>query len=147
MSSIKHLEIPATCRLCAEFPMPFSIPASCVLWLWPQLSCSDHGWANETLVTGFVFLSFSSLAGLQRLLFAVFLLVYLFMLGTKRHHRFYHCAGQSPPHPHVLLLSVLSCSETCYTFVIVPKMYSLTCWPRKTISFLGCAIQMFPSSF
>ena len=44
MSSIKHLEMPATCRLCAEFPMPFSIPAS-----WPValalalLYSSDHG--------------------------------------------------------------------------------------------------------
>ena len=39
MSSIKHLEMPATCRLCAEFPMPFSIPGS-----WPvALALAGHG--------------------------------------------------------------------------------------------------------
>ncbi|XP_049491033.1 olfactory receptor 10K1-like [Panthera uncia] len=38
---------------------------------------------NGTLVTEFVFLGFSSLAGLQRLLFVAFLPLYLFTLGTN----------------------------------------------------------------
>nr|XP_060499223.1 olfactory receptor 10K1-like [Panthera onca] len=58
---------------------------------------------NGTLVTEFVFLGFSSLAGLH--------------------------------------------SETCYTFVIVPKMLVDLLAQKKTISFLGCAIQMFTFLF
>uniref|UniRef100_A0A8C6EDE4 G-protein coupled receptors family 1 profile domain-containing protein n=1 Tax=Moschus moschiferus TaxID=68415 RepID=A0A8C6EDE4_MOSMO len=87
-------------------------------------------WANETLVTEFVFLGFSSLTGLQRLLFVVFLLVYL-ALHT----------------PMYFFLGVLSCSETCYTFVIVPKMLVDLLAQKKAISFLGCAIQMFSFLF
>ena len=44
-------------------------------------------------------------------------------------------------------LGVLSCSETCYTFVIVPKMLVDLLAQKKTISFLGCAIQMFSFLF
>ena len=44
MSSTKHLEMPATCRLCAEFPVYFSLPGP-----WPLalalalLYNSSHG--------------------------------------------------------------------------------------------------------
>ena len=100
-------------------------------------------WANETLVTEFVFLSFSSLAGLQRLLFAVFLLVYLFMLGTNAIIVSTIVLDRALHTPMYFFLGVLSCSETCYTFVIVPKMLVDLLAQKKTISFLGCAIQMF----
>ena len=100
-------------------------------------------WANETLVTEFVFLGFSSLAGLQRLLFVVFLLVYLFMLGTNVIIVSTIVLDRALHTPMYFFLGVLSCSETCYTFVIVPKMLVDLLAQKKTISFLGCAIQMF----
>ena len=100
-------------------------------------------WANETLVTEFVFLGFSSLAGLQRLLFAVFLLVYLFMLGTNAIIVSTIVLDRALHTPMYFFLGVLSCSETCYTFVIAPKMLVDLLAQKKTISFLGCAIQMF----
>ncbi|XP_010845215.1 PREDICTED: olfactory receptor 10K1-like [Bison bison bison] len=100
-------------------------------------------WANETLVTEFVFLGFSSLAGLQRLLFVVFLLVYLFMLGTNVIIVSTIVLDRALHTPMYFFLGVLSCSETCYTFVIVPKMLVDLLAKKKTISFLGCAIQMF----
>ena len=40
--------------------------------------------------------------------------------------------------PMYFFLSVLSCSETCYTFVIVPKMLVDLLARKKSISFLGC---------
>ena len=104
-------------------------------------------WANETLVTEFVFLGFSSLAGLQRLLFAVFLLVYLFTLGTNAIIVSTIVLDRALHTPMYFFLGVLSCSETCYTFVIAPKMLVDLLAQKKTISFLGCAIQMFSFLF
>ncbi|MBW04874.1 Olfactory receptor 10K1, partial [Eschrichtius robustus] len=49
--------------------------------------------------------------------------------------------------PMYFFLGVLSCSETCYTFVIIPKMLVDLLAQKKTISFLGCAIQMFTFLF
>jgi olfactory receptor len=100
-------------------------------------------WVNETVVSEFVFLSFSSLAGLQLLLFVVFLLLYLFTLGTNAIIISTIILDRALHTPMYFFLSVLSCSETCYTFVIVPKMLVDLLAQRKTISFLGCAIQMF----
>ncbi|KAM6106985.1 olfactory receptor 10K2-like [Phoenicopterus ruber ruber] len=45
--------------------------------------------------------------------------------------------------PMYFFLCILSFAETCYTFVIVPKMLVDLIAERKTISFLGCALQMF----
>ncbi|KAB1260479.1 Olfactory receptor 10K2 [Camelus dromedarius] len=104
-------------------------------------------WVNETLVREFVFLGFSSLAGLQRLLFVVFLLVYLFTLGTNAVIIFTIVLDRALHTPMYFFLAVLSCSETCYTFVIVPKMLVDLLAQKKTISFLGCAIQMFTFLF
>ncbi|XP_075396519.1 olfactory receptor 10K2 [Tenrec ecaudatus] len=102
---------------------------------------------NETAVREFVFLGFSSLAELQRLLFVVFLLLYLFTLGTNATIVSTIVLDRALHSPMYFFLAVLSCSETSYTFVIVPKMLVDLLAQRKTISFLGCAIQMFSFLF
>ncbi|XP_029789072.1 olfactory receptor 10K2 [Suricata suricatta] len=102
---------------------------------------------NETLVREFIFLGFSSLAGLQRLLFVVFLPLYLFTLGTNAIIISTIVLDRALHTPMYFFLAVLSCSETCYTFVIVPKMLVDLLAQKKTISFLGCAIQMFTFLF
>ena len=102
---------------------------------------------NETLVREFVFLGFSSLAGLQRLLFAAFLLVYLFTLGTNAIIISTIVLDRALHTPMYFFLTVLSCFETCYTFVIIPKMLVDLLAQKKTISFLGCAMQMFSFLF
>ncbi|XP_059758466.1 olfactory receptor 10K1-like [Balaenoptera ricei] len=104
-------------------------------------------WVNETAVREFFFLGFSSLAGLQQLLFVVFLLVYLFMLGTNAIIISTIVLDRALHTPMYFFLGVLSCSETCYTFVIIPKMLVDLLAQKKTISFLGCAIQMFTFLF
>ncbi|XP_036688302.1 olfactory receptor 10K1-like [Balaenoptera musculus] len=104
-------------------------------------------WVNETSVREFFFLGFSSLAGLQQLLFVVFLLVYLFMLGTNAIIISTIVLDRALHTPMYFFLGVLSCSETCYTFVIIPKMLVDLLAQKKTISFLGCAIQMFTFLF
>ncbi|XP_004611870.3 olfactory receptor 10K1 [Sorex araneus] len=97
---------------------------------------------NETAVTEFIFLGFSSLAGLQRLLFLVFLLLYLFTLSTNAIIISTIVLDRALHTPMYFFLAILSCSETCYTFVIVPKMLVDLMAQKKTISFLGCAVQM-----
>uniref|UniRef100_A0A8C4L300 G-protein coupled receptors family 1 profile domain-containing protein n=1 Tax=Equus asinus asinus TaxID=83772 RepID=A0A8C4L300_EQUAS len=103
--------------------------------------------ANETLVREFVFLGFSSLARMQLLLFVVFLLLYMFTLGTNAIIISTIVLDRALHNPMYFFLAVLSCSETCYTFVIVPKMLVDLLAQKKTISFLGCAIQMFTFLF
>ncbi|XP_004469471.2 olfactory receptor 10K2-like [Dasypus novemcinctus] len=104
-------------------------------------------WTNNTLVREFVFLGFSALAGLQQLLFAVFLLFYLLTLGTDVIIISTIVLDRALHTPMYFFLAVLSSSETCYTFVIVPKMLVDLLSLKKTISFLGCAIQMFTFLF
>ncbi|XP_037669618.1 olfactory receptor 10K2 [Choloepus didactylus] len=102
---------------------------------------------NETVVKEFVFLGFSSLVRLQQLLFIVFLLLYLFTLGTNAIIISTIVLDRALHTPMYFFLTVLSCSETCYTFVIVPKMLVDLLSQKKTISFQGCAIQMFTFLF
>ncbi|KAG3280998.1 OR10K1 [Ictidomys tridecemlineatus] len=96
-------------------------------------------WVNETWVREFVFLGFSALM--------VFLLLYLFTLGTNAIIMSTIVLDRALHTPMYFFLSVLSCSETSYTFVIMPKMLVDLLAQKKTISFLGCAIQMFTFLF
>ncbi|EGV98769.1 olfactory receptor 10K2 [Cricetulus griseus] len=102
---------------------------------------------NKTVVKEFVFLGFSTLAELQLLLFIVFLLLYLFTLSTNAVIISTIVLDRALHTPMYFFLSVLSCSETCYTFVIVPKMLVDLLARKKSISFLGCAVQMFAFLF
>ncbi|XP_022415375.1 olfactory receptor 10K1-like [Delphinapterus leucas] len=104
-------------------------------------------WVNETSVREFLFLGFSSLAELQQLLFVVFLLLYLFMLGTNAIIISTIVLDRALHTPMYFFFGVLSCSETCYTFIIIPKMLVDLLAQKKTISFLDCAIQMFTFLF
>uniref|UniRef100_A0A663DWK9 Olfactory receptor family 10 subfamily Z member 1 n=2 Tax=Aquila chrysaetos chrysaetos TaxID=223781 RepID=A0A663DWK9_AQUCH len=101
------------------------------------------GNSNQTLATDFIFLGFSSLAELQKLLLVVFLLLYLVTLSMNTTIMIIIWVDRSLHTPMYFFLCILSFSETCYTFVIVPKMLVDLIAERKTISFLGCAVQMY----
>ncbi|XP_067173629.1 olfactory receptor 10K2-like [Apteryx mantelli] len=98
---------------------------------------------SQSLATDFIFLGFSNLAELQKLLFVVFLLLYLVTLSTNATIMTIIRLDPSLHTPMYFFLSVLSFLETCYTFVIVPKMLVDLLAERKAISFLGCAVQMY----
>ncbi|NXU60084.1 O10R2 protein, partial [Turnix velox] len=53
-----------------------------------------------------------------------------------RFHRHLHV-------PMYFFLSILSFSETCYSCAVIPKMLVNLIAENKTISFTGCALQMF----
>ncbi|XP_014716868.3 olfactory receptor 5T1-like [Equus asinus] len=98
---------------------------------------------NVSEVTVFVLLGFIGDFEVQLFLFFLFLAIYLFTLignlglvvlviGDSRLHN-----------PMYYFLSVLSFLDACYSSVVTPKMLINFLSENKTISFLGCAAQMF----
>ncbi|XP_050752737.1 olfactory receptor 10T2-like [Gymnogyps californianus] len=98
---------------------------------------------NETKVMEFILIGFSDFPELQIPLFVFFFLTYLVTLTGNvllmtiiRLHHHLHI-------PMYFFLSILSFSETCYTFAVIPKMLVNLITEEKSISFTGCALQMF----
>ncbi|XP_006277823.1 olfactory receptor 10K1-like [Alligator mississippiensis] len=98
---------------------------------------------NHTVVAYFIFVGFSNLAELQKLLFVVFLLLHLVTLTTNATIMTIIRIDHTLHTPMYFFLCVLSFFETCYTLVIIPKMLVDLLTENKTISFLGCAVQMY----
>ncbi|XP_015265821.1 PREDICTED: olfactory receptor 10R2-like [Gekko japonicus] len=98
---------------------------------------------NQSMVREFILIGFSSLPDLQVPLFMVFSIMYLAILAgniiiivTIRRESSLHT-------PMYFFLAVLSTSETCYTFTIIPNMLVNLLREKATISFIGCMIQMY----
>ncbi|ELW53699.1 olfactory receptor 5T2 [Tupaia chinensis] len=98
---------------------------------------------NTTEVTMFILKGFTDDLELQKILFFLFLTIYLFTLvgnvglvvlviGDSRLHN-----------PMYYFLSVLSSVDACYSSVITPNMLVDLMSETKVISFHGCAAQMF----
>ncbi|KYO40767.1 olfactory receptor 10R2 [Alligator mississippiensis] len=101
------------------------------------------GSRNQTPVREFILLGFSKFPEWQHLLFIVFLLLYLLILLGNAVIITLICRDRSLHTPMYFFLGVLSCSETCYTFVIIPKMLLNLMALSTTISLVGCATQMY----
>ncbi|XP_007481729.1 olfactory receptor 10J1-like [Monodelphis domestica] len=98
---------------------------------------------NHSEVSAFVFQGFSNFQEHQITLFVVFLALYILTLAGNviivtiiriDHHL--HT-------PMYFFLSILSTSETFYSLVIIPRMLSSLVGLSQSISFIGCATQMF----
>ncbi|XP_056670618.1 olfactory receptor 10R2-like [Monodelphis domestica] len=98
---------------------------------------------NLTTVNEFLLLGFSSLQEKQLVLFPIFLCLYLLILCGNIIIVTVICLEHSLHIPMYFFLGVLSVSETCYTFVVLPKMLINLFSVLRTISFTSCAIQMF----
>ncbi|XP_004415733.1 PREDICTED: olfactory receptor 10T2-like [Odobenus rosmarus divergens] len=98
---------------------------------------------NQSMITEFILIGFSKLGDLQILLFFIFLLVYLTTLMANATIMTVIWLDRTLHTPMYFFLFVLSCSETCYTLVIVPKMLTNLLCTSQTISFSGCAAQLF----
>nr|XP_002715338.2 olfactory receptor 10R2-like [Oryctolagus cuniculus] len=99
--------------------------------------------ANFSSVTEFLLLGFSNLGNIQFILFVVFLCLYLIILSGNITIVTVIRLDHSLHIPMYFFLGILSISETCYTFVILPKMLINLLSLLRTISFTSCAIQMF----
>ncbi|XP_019288753.2 olfactory receptor 10T2-like [Panthera pardus] len=98
---------------------------------------------NQSMTTEFLLVGFSNQGNLQILLFFIFLLVYLTTLMANATIMIVICLDRTLHTPMYFFLFVLSCSETCYTLVIVPKMLTNLLSASQTISFSGCAAQLY----
>ena len=88
-------------------------------------------------------MGFSNLGKIQFILFAVFLCLYLIILSGNITIATVICLDCSLHIPMYFFLGIISISETCYTFVILPKMLINLLSMFRTISSINCATQMF----
>ncbi|XP_066468765.1 olfactory receptor 10R2-like [Tiliqua scincoides] len=100
------------------------------------------GTENLTVVTEFILHGFSSYPDLQIMFFVVFFIMYVLTLAgniiiitTIRLDSSLHV-------PMYFFLSILSSSEVLYSLSIIPNMLANLVRPKKTISVIGCALQM-----
>ncbi|XP_070282799.1 olfactory receptor 10A5-like isoform X1 [Myotis yumanensis] len=99
---------------------------------------------NWTRVTEFILVSFSSLpTELQLLLFLTFLIIYLVTLMGNSLIILVTLADPMLHSPMYFFLRNLSFLEIGFNLVIVPKMLGTLLAQNTTISFPGCAIQMY----
>ncbi|XP_003937937.1 olfactory receptor 10T2 [Saimiri boliviensis] len=102
-----------------------------------------RGFNKTTVVTQFVLVGFSSLGELQLLLFVIFLLLYVTILVANVTIMAVIRFSWTLHTPMYGFLFILSFSESCYTFVIIPQLLVHLLSNTKTISFVACATQLF----
>ncbi|XP_075404583.1 olfactory receptor 10A5 [Tenrec ecaudatus] len=99
---------------------------------------------NKTKASEFILMSFSSLpTEVQSLLCMTFLIIYLVTLMGNSLIILVTLADSMLQTPMYFFLRNLSFLEICFNLVIVPKMLGTLLSQDTTISFLGCAIQMY----
>ncbi|XP_032091912.1 olfactory receptor 6B1-like [Thamnophis elegans] len=98
---------------------------------------------NQTRVQMFVLLGFPTVLELQKLLFVVFLCIYILTLVENIMIIILIRASTHLQKPMYLFLSHLSFLETWYISVTVPKLLINFLTTDKTISYAGCMAQLY----
>ena len=98
---------------------------------------------NVTDVTMFILIGFTDDFELQVFLFFLFLAIYLFTLIGNLGLVLLVIIDSRLHNPMYYFLSALSFLDACYSSVITPNMLVNFLSENKTISYLGCAAQMF----
>ncbi|XP_047374079.1 olfactory receptor 4C15-like [Sciurus carolinensis] len=99
---------------------------------------------NQSFITEFVLLGFSQNPTVQKIVFAVFLLVYMATIGGNMLIVVtIVCSPALLGSPMHFFLACLSFLEACFSSAITPKMIVDSLYKRKTISYTGCMIQLF----
>nr|XP_025842155.1 olfactory receptor 10X1 [Vulpes vulpes] len=97
---------------------------------------------NQTVLKEFILVGFSVYPHVQDFLFVVFLCLYLLTLTGNLAIMGLTWVDRSLHTPMYLFLGALSFSETCYTLTIIPKMLADLLTENKSISVMGCGLQM-----
>ncbi|KAG6539699.1 olfactory receptor [Crotalus adamanteus] len=98
---------------------------------------------NQTRVQMFILLGFPSVLELQRLLFVVFLCIYILTLVENTMIIILIRTNSHLQKPMYLFLSHLSFLETWYISVTVPKLLINFLATDKSISYVGCMAQLY----
>ncbi|XP_048205186.1 olfactory receptor 2H2-like [Perognathus longimembris pacificus] len=99
--------------------------------------------ANQSSPAGFLLLGFSEHPRLEKILFVVVLLSYLLTLMGNTLIILLSSLDPRLRSPMYFFLSNLSFLDLCFTTSFVPQMLVNLWGPKKTISFLGCSVQLF----
>ncbi|XP_029435672.1 olfactory receptor 10A4-like [Rhinatrema bivittatum] len=102
---------------------------------------------NQSYVTEFILLGFSSDPTVQGLLFLVFSIMYILTLIGNVTIILIVTADSLLQKPMYYFIRNLAFLEICYTSVTVPEMLVNFLSEDKSVSFFGCATQMFFFSF
>ncbi|XP_054850705.1 olfactory receptor 10A7-like [Eublepharis macularius] len=98
---------------------------------------------NHTALPVFILLGYSKFPILQVLLFVVFLFIYMGIITGNGLIIYITVTDAALDSPMYFFLRNLSFLEICYTSVTLPKMLVNFLAEDKSISFIGCAIQMY----
>ncbi|XP_013366431.1 PREDICTED: olfactory receptor 149-like [Chinchilla lanigera] len=98
---------------------------------------------NHTSVTEFIFLGISNTEGLENVLFVLFLAFYLFTLLGNLIIFLTILASSNLHNPMYFFLGNLSMFDIFFPSVISPKMMVFLVGQSRTISYQGCASQVF----
>ncbi|XP_048215736.1 olfactory receptor 4C15-like isoform X2 [Perognathus longimembris pacificus] len=103
---------------------------------------------NQSRVTEFILLGLSQNPKVQKIVFVVFLFVYIATVGGNMLIVVtIICSPALMGYPMYFFLTFLSFLDACFSSVITPKMIANSLYERKTISFEGCMIQIFAEHF
>ncbi|OCT72728.1 olfactory receptor 1019 [Xenopus laevis] len=98
---------------------------------------------NETTVTEFILVVFTVIPGLEYLFFTLFLIIYVITVLRNTSFIFAYSLCSDLHTPKYFYLTNFSFFEICYVSITVPKLLSDLLTESKTISFYGCAAQMY----
>ncbi|XP_041524607.1 olfactory receptor 10AG1-like [Microtus oregoni] len=102
---------------------------------------SKTGISNIT-ITEFILLGFSDVPHIHRMLFGIFLLMYLTILMCNSTIMLITRIDPALQTPMYFFLSNFSFVEICYVTVTIPRMFMDLCTQKGTISLLSCAVQL-----
>ncbi|XP_047638960.1 olfactory receptor 10X1-like [Phacochoerus africanus] len=97
---------------------------------------------NQTILKEFILVGFSVYPHAQTFLFVVFFCLYLLTLTGNLAIMYLTWVDRCLHTPMYLFLSALSFSETCYTLTIIPKMLTDLLAKNRSITIIGCGLQM-----
>ncbi|XP_011382315.2 olfactory receptor 2H2 [Pteropus vampyrus] len=109
----------------------------------PSGSGQERAMVNQSSPGGFLLLGFSAHPRLERILFVVVLISYLLTLMGNTLIILLSVLNPRLHSPMYFFLSNLSFLDLCFTTSCVPQMLVNLWGPKKTISFLGCSVQLF----
>ncbi|XP_006997005.2 olfactory receptor 4S2 [Peromyscus maniculatus bairdii] len=98
-------------------------------------------------VTEFIFLGLSQNPEVEEVCFVVFSFFYMVIVLGNLLIMFTVCTGNLFKSPMYFFLNFLSFVDICYSSAIAPKMIVDLLVKKKTISYVGCMLQLFASHF
>ncbi|XP_078503344.1 olfactory receptor 5AR1-like [Lissotriton helveticus] len=102
--------------------------------------------ANESKVTDFIFLGFKDLGNISTFLFVLFVMIYCVTLACNLGIIVLVCVDYHLHTPMYFFLCNLSFMDFWYSSAITPKFLVDLLTEHKSISFAGCALQLFFAS-